>query len=64
MNRPVKAKKRGGGGFAKVCQLSPHLEKFLGSSQLARTEVTVYLFCRMVQICFVGLINYLLSLCY
>nr|VDC72178.1 unnamed protein product [Brassica rapa] len=36
---PVKAKKRGGGGFAKVCQLSPQLEKFIGSSQLARTEV-------------------------
>ncbi|XP_022555919.1 uncharacterized protein LOC106410429 isoform X2 [Brassica napus] len=37
--RPVKAKKRGGGGFAKVCQLSPQLEKFIGTSQLARTEV-------------------------
>nr|VDD45797.1 unnamed protein product [Brassica oleracea] len=36
---PVKAKKRGGGGFAKVCQLSPQLEKFIGTSQLARTEV-------------------------
>ncbi|CAH2053338.1 unnamed protein product [Thlaspi arvense] len=36
--RPVKAKKRAG-GFTKVCQLSPQLEKFLGESQLARTEV-------------------------
>ncbi|CAE5959751.1 unnamed protein product [Arabidopsis arenosa] len=35
---PVKAKKRGG-GFNKICQLSPQLEKFLGTSQLARTEV-------------------------
>ncbi|XP_023642538.1 upstream activation factor subunit spp27 isoform X1 [Capsella rubella] len=36
--RPVKAKKRGG-GFTKVCQLSPQLEKLVGTSQLARTEV-------------------------
>ncbi|KAL1190795.1 hypothetical protein V5N11_010144 [Cardamine amara subsp. amara] len=36
--RPVKAKKRRG-GFNKICQLSPTLEKFLGTSQLARTEV-------------------------
>ncbi|XP_019096240.1 PREDICTED: upstream activation factor subunit spp27 isoform X1 [Camelina sativa] len=36
--RPVKAKKRGG-GFAKVSQLSPQLEKVVGTSQLARTEV-------------------------
>ncbi|XP_024015787.1 DNA ligase 1 isoform X2 [Eutrema salsugineum] len=35
----VKAKKRAS-GFTKVCQLSPQLEKFLGTSQLARTEVT------------------------
>ncbi|KAG7599958.1 DEK C-terminal [Arabidopsis suecica] len=35
---PVEAKKRGG-GFNKICQLSPQLEKFLGTSQLARTEV-------------------------
>ncbi|KAG7594618.1 SWIB/MDM2 domain superfamily [Arabidopsis thaliana x Arabidopsis arenosa] len=35
---PVKAKKRGG-GFNKICQLSPQLEMFLGTSQLARTEV-------------------------
>ncbi|XP_023645126.1 protein TRI1 isoform X2 [Capsella rubella] len=36
--RPVKAKKRRG-GFNKICQLSPQLEKFIGTSQLARTEV-------------------------
>ncbi|XP_019101907.1 PREDICTED: upstream activation factor subunit spp27-like [Camelina sativa] len=36
--RPVKAKKRGG-GFTKVSQLSPQLEKVVGTSQLARTEV-------------------------
>ncbi|XP_019092041.1 PREDICTED: upstream activation factor subunit spp27-like isoform X2 [Camelina sativa] len=36
--RPVKAKKRGG-GFAKVSQLSPQLEKVVGTSQLGRTEV-------------------------
>ncbi|CAE5967796.1 unnamed protein product [Arabidopsis arenosa] len=36
--RPVKAKKRGG-GFTKVSQLSPQLEKVVGASQLGRTEV-------------------------
>ncbi|ESQ30535.1 hypothetical protein EUTSA_v10011568mg [Eutrema salsugineum] len=36
--RPVEAKKRRG-GFNKICQLSPQLDKFLGTSQLARTEV-------------------------
>ena len=53
-HRPVKAKKRGGGGFAKVCQLSPQLEKFIGTSQLARTEVIVstYSSCRLIQLCF------------
>lgn len=55
MNRPVKAKKRGGGGFAKVCQLSPQLEKFIGTSQLARTEVTVcHLLVRWFRYVFVG----------
>lgn len=39
----MKAKKRGG-GFTKICQLSPQLDKFLGTSQLARTEVTVIFF--------------------
>jgi upstream activation factor subunit UAF30 len=39
---PVKAKKRGG-GFNKICQLSPQLEKFLGTSQLARTEVVFFI---------------------
>lgn len=41
--RPVKAKKRGG-GFTKVCQLSPQLEKVVGTSQLGRTEVIVIFF--------------------
>lgn len=36
--RSVKVKKRRG-GFNKLCQLSPQLEKFIGSSQSARTEV-------------------------
>ncbi|VVA98182.1 unnamed protein product [Arabis nemorensis] len=36
--RPLKAKKRGN-GFTKVCQLSPKLGEFIGTSQLARTEV-------------------------
>ncbi|XP_010461790.1 PREDICTED: upstream activation factor subunit UAF30-like isoform X1 [Camelina sativa] len=36
--RPVEAKKRRG-GFNKICQLSPQLDKFLGTCQLARTEV-------------------------
>ncbi|XP_010536330.1 PREDICTED: synaptonemal complex protein 1 isoform X5 [Tarenaya hassleriana] len=37
--RAGKAKKRRGGGFSKLWQLSPQLENFIGSSQLARTEV-------------------------
>lgn len=41
--RPVKAKKRGN-GFTKLCQLSPKLGEFIGTSQLARTEVNVILF--------------------
>ncbi|XP_024021294.1 DNA ligase 1 isoform X2 [Morus notabilis] len=32
-------KKRGGGGFAKVCSLSPQLQAFIGEAELARTEV-------------------------
>lgn len=32
-------KKRGGGGFAKLCSLSPQLQSFTGEAQLARTEV-------------------------
>lgn len=39
--RPVKAKKRRG-GFNKISQLSPQLEKVLGTSQLARTEVLLF----------------------
>ncbi|CAA7052985.1 unnamed protein product [Microthlaspi erraticum] len=37
--RPEKEAKKRGGGFTKICQLSPQLDKFLGTSQLARTEV-------------------------
>lgn len=32
-------KRRGGGGFAKLCKLSPELQKFTGVPELARTEV-------------------------
>ncbi|PQQ01932.1 hypothetical protein Pyn_28352 [Prunus yedoensis var. nudiflora] len=32
-------KKRGGGGFTKLCSLSPELQKFTGVPELARTEV-------------------------
>ncbi|GMY11705.1 protein TRI1-like [Fagus crenata] len=32
-------KKRGGGGFSKLCSLSPQLQELLGESELARTEV-------------------------
>ncbi|XP_050232474.1 uncharacterized protein LOC126681121 isoform X2 [Mercurialis annua] len=32
-------KKRGGGGFAKPCSLSPQLQKVVGVSELARTQV-------------------------
>ncbi|WZY84043.1 hypothetical protein YC2023_030427 [Brassica napus] len=39
---PVKAKKGGGGGITKVCQLSPQLDKFIGTSQIARTEKVVH----------------------
>ncbi|BBH09519.1 SWIB complex BAF60b domain-containing protein [Prunus dulcis] len=31
-------KKRGGGGFTKLCSLSPELQKFMGVPELARTE--------------------------
>ncbi|KAL3654680.1 hypothetical protein CASFOL_001415 [Castilleja foliolosa] len=37
--RKKEVKKRGGGGFTKLCSLSPELQKFTGVSQLARTEV-------------------------
>ncbi|XP_047319054.1 protein TRI1-like isoform X2 [Impatiens glandulifera] len=32
-------KKRGGGGFTKLCSLSPELQEFVGVPELARTEV-------------------------
>lgn len=41
--RPAKSEekpKKKGGGFTKVCSLSPELQAFTGTSQLARTEVT------------------------
>ncbi|KAG2306213.1 hypothetical protein Bca52824_025961 [Brassica carinata] len=34
-----KPKRKGGGGFAKVCSLSPELQAFTGMTKLARTEV-------------------------
>ncbi|KAG7631788.1 SWIB/MDM2 domain superfamily [Arabidopsis suecica] len=34
-----KPKRKGGGGFAKVCSLSPELQAFTGVTELARTEV-------------------------
>ncbi|POO02740.1 p53 negative regulator [Trema orientale] len=35
---PNDEKKRGG-GFSKICSLSPQLQKFIGASEMARTEV-------------------------
>lgn len=35
---PNDEKKRGG-GFSKICNLSPQLQKFFGVSEMARTEV-------------------------
>ncbi|CAM8921887.1 unnamed protein product [Rhodiola kirilowii] len=32
-------KRKGGGGFCKVCSLSPQLQEFTGTSEMARTEV-------------------------
>ncbi|XP_062102113.1 upstream activation factor subunit spp27-like [Humulus lupulus] len=32
-------KKKRGGGFSKICGLSPQLQKFMGVSEMARTEV-------------------------
>jgi hypothetical protein len=32
--------KRKGGGFTKLCSISPTLQEFVGASELARTEVT------------------------
>lgn len=40
-------KRRGGGGFNKICSLSTQLQKVVGAPELARTEVhPIYLlFC-------------------
>ncbi|KAJ9152935.1 hypothetical protein P3X46_026439 [Hevea brasiliensis] len=38
-NKAEKEGKKRGGGFTKLCSLSPQLQKFLGVSELARTEV-------------------------
>ncbi|CAL5187928.1 unnamed protein product [Lathyrus oleraceus] len=32
-------KKKGGGGFCKICSLSPQLQEFVGAPEMARTEV-------------------------
>lgn len=42
-NKEVKKK---GGGFTKLCSLSPQLQKFTGVPELARTEVFI-IFCRL-----------------
>ncbi|XP_073143684.1 uncharacterized protein [Henckelia pumila] len=42
--RKKEVKKRGG-GFAKLCKLSPELEKFTGVLELARIEVVKQLWC-------------------
>ncbi|XP_058069294.1 upstream activation factor subunit spp27 isoform X2 [Magnolia sinica] len=38
-NKHNKENKRRGGGFTKLCSLSPQLQEFVGVSELARTEV-------------------------
>ncbi|KAJ4964382.1 hypothetical protein NE237_024321 [Protea cynaroides] len=38
-NKPTKDVKKRGGGFTKLCSLSPQLQKFVGVQELARTEV-------------------------
>ncbi|CAN1343636.1 Upstream activation factor subunit spp27 [Linum perenne] len=45
--KPVEeGKKRGGGGgFTKICSLSPQLQEFLGAPEMARTEVVKQLWC-------------------
>uniref|UniRef100_A0A7N0TAK5 Uncharacterized protein n=1 Tax=Kalanchoe fedtschenkoi TaxID=63787 RepID=A0A7N0TAK5_KALFE len=35
----TEVKRKGGGGFCKVCSLSPQLQEFTGTSEMARTEV-------------------------
>lgn len=42
-NKNVKGK-GGGGGFTKVCSLSPELQKFTGVPELARTEVLLTMY--------------------
>ncbi|XP_073005625.1 uncharacterized protein [Typha latifolia] len=39
LNKLNKEVKRRGGGFTKLCSLSPELQNFVGESELARTEV-------------------------
>ncbi|XP_042493062.1 upstream activation factor subunit spp27-like isoform X2 [Macadamia integrifolia] len=38
-SKPTKEVKKRGGGFTKLCSLSPQLQKFVGVPELARTEV-------------------------
>ena len=38
-NEGNKEVKKRGGGFTKPCNLSPQLQKLVGASELARTEV-------------------------
>ena len=39
LKKKNKEVKRRGGGFTKLCSLSPQLQKFTGVPELARTEV-------------------------
>lgn len=49
-NNVDKEVKKQGGGFNKLCSLSPQLQKLLGVSELARTQVTLfYLLCKSSQ---------------
>lgn len=41
-NSVDKEVKKRGGGFNKVCSLSPQLQKLLGVSELARTQVNLF----------------------
>jgi len=35
--------KKRGGGFCKLCSLSPQLQEFMGAPEMARTEVYILL---------------------
>lgn len=56
--------KKRAGGFAKLCKLSPELEKFTGVPELARTEVFHLCFMIYTLVYFINLICIKLSLFY